>query len=66
MLLTSDVVVGREDFLRLPIGPLHREVAVRLLVNKSKLELTEQNRATFDSVCALLGDISLAVVITGL
>jgi hypothetical protein len=65
LLFTSDVVVGREDFLRLPIGPLQRDVAVRLLVNKSGLELTEQNRATFDSICALLGDISLAVVITG-
>ena len=65
MLFTSDVIVGREDFLRLPIGPLQRDVAVRLLVNKSGLELTEQNRATFDSLCALLGDVSLAVVITG-
>ena len=64
MLFTSDVVVGREDFLRLPIGPLQRDVAVRLLMNKSGLELTEQNRASLDSLCALLQDISLAVVIT--
>jgi energy-coupling factor transporter ATP-binding protein EcfA2 len=49
MLFTSDVVVGREDFLRLPVGPLQRDVAVRLLVNRSGIELTEQNRGTFDS-----------------
>ncbi len=65
MIFTSDVAAGREDFLRLPLGALQREVAVRLLVNKSGLKLNEQNKATFDSICALLGDISLAVVITG-
>ena len=51
MIFTSDIVVGREDFLRLPICPLPREAAVRLLVNKTGVDYTPQNNTKFDSLC---------------
>ncbi|MEW6400651.1 MAG: hypothetical protein AB1649_02565 [Chloroflexota bacterium] len=65
MLFTSDVEFGREDFLRMPVGALPREAAVRLFAEKSGIQINEQNADGFDSVCALLEDVSLAVVITG-
>jgi hypothetical protein len=64
MIFTADIVAGREDFLRLPIGPLQRDIAIRLLVNKSGLARHPQNSSTLNVLCGLLGDISLAVVIT--
>ena len=64
ILLTADMPFG-SDFERLPVGPLPRREAVNLLATKADLTLNEANRPVLDSVCDLLNDVSLAIVITG-
>jgi hypothetical protein len=64
ILLATDLPVGG-DFQRLPIGPLPRPEAVNLLATRSELTLNDANRASLDTICNLLSDVSLAIVITG-
>ena len=64
ILLTADLPLG-SDFERLPVGPLPRADAVNLLATKADLTLNQANRAGLDALCALLNDVSLAIVISG-
>jgi TolB protein len=63
ILLAADVPLGA-DFQRLPVGPLPRAESVALLVAKAELVLDDANRATLDKLCALLDDVSLALIVT--
>jgi len=65
LLVVSDLAMGGDDFLHMPVGPLPRDAALRILAEKSGVELNPVNRANLETICALLEDISLAVVITG-
>lgn len=59
-LLSADLPTGG-DFQRLPLGPLPRDEAVRLLSERAGIAPNE----TLKYICGLLEDISLAVTITG-
>ncbi len=63
ILLSADAPFGA-DFQRLPLKPLPRAESVALLAAKAELTLNDVNRATIDELCALLDDVSLALVIT--
>jgi Tol biopolymer transport system component len=64
LLLTADVPFGA-DFQRMAVKPLPRAESVALLVTKAEWVVTDANRPTLDKICALLDDVSLALVITG-
>lgn len=64
ILLSADTP-GGADFERLAIGPLPRSEALALLATRAELTLNDANRAALDKLCTLLGDVSLALVVTG-
>jgi len=64
LLLAEDIPLGA-DYQRMALGPLPRVEAITLLANRAMGELQEDQRPIFDSLCALLKDISLALIITG-
>lgn len=64
ILLSADLPLGG-DFQRLQVGPLPRVEAVNLLATRAELALSDENRPVLEEICALLGDVSLAVIITG-
>lgn len=62
ILLAADVPLGA-DFQRLPLGPLPRAESVALLAARAELTPDDSNRAALDKLCALLGDVSLALIV---
>ena len=64
ILISADVPIGA-DFQRLSVGPLPRAEAVGLLAARAGLILNDTDRAALEKICALLDDVSLAIVITG-
>ena len=65
ILISTDVPFGGKDFQRLAVQPLPRSESIALLANKAELELNSLNHALFDTICTLLNDVSLAIVVTG-
>lgn len=63
ILLSVDVPFG-DEFERLAVPPLPRTEALELLAAKSGLVVNDANRPTLDKLCALLNDVSLALVVT--
>ena len=64
ILLSADTP-GGSDFERLAVGPLPRAEALALLATRAELTLNDTNRTALGQICELLGDISLALVVTG-
>lgn len=64
ILLAADAPFGA-DAQRLAIGPLPRAESLTLLASRAELTVDDANRTTLEKICELLGDVSLALVITG-
>lgn len=64
ILLAADAPFGA-DSQRLAVGPLPRGEALALLASRAELTLNDINRAALEKICELLGDVSLALVVTG-
>jgi hypothetical protein len=64
VLLAADAPPGG-NFLRLPLPPLPRSDSLHLLAEKAGLAVDDSNRRTLESVCALLADLPLALIVTG-
>lgn len=64
ILLSASAPFGAE-FERLRVGALPRAEALTLLATRAELSLNDANRPALEQICALLGDISLGLVVTG-
>lgn len=64
-ILFSADAPGGSDFQRLAVGPLPRSEALALLATRAELTLNEANRSALGQICEVLGDVSLALVVTG-
>ncbi len=53
------------DFHRLSVGALPREESVNLLAARAGINLSVLNQANLDALCAILGDIPLAIMLVG-
>jgi hypothetical protein len=64
ILISADLATSG-DFHRLSVGALPREEAINLLSARMSTTLSVSNYAKLNALCAILGDIPLAIVLIG-
>ncbi|MBI4314934.1 MAG: hypothetical protein HY679_03285 [Chloroflexi bacterium] len=62
LLITAARAPSGEATEKVKLGPLPRAEAMTLLMTRTDVTVSEANRGLFDSICALLSDVPLALV----